>query len=76
MSNHAPLPGRAAPQISDQATGAQPGRPTVVIHTNDRQLAAALVSAHSLKSRSRTPDAFDVRILRLEETPFLDVRDH
>ncbi len=46
-------------------------RPCVVIHTNDRQLIAALVSAHSLKSRSRHPDRFDVRILRQEETPQL-----
>jgi hypothetical protein len=46
-------------------------RPTVVIHTNDRQMVAALVSAHSLKSRSKNPDLFDVRLLRLEETPYL-----
>jgi hypothetical protein len=46
-------------------------RPCVVIHTNDQQMIAALVSAHSLKSRSRHPDLFDIRILRLEETPQL-----
>jgi hypothetical protein len=46
-------------------------RPTVVIHTNDRQMVAALVCAHSLKSRSKSPDRFDVRLLRLEETPHL-----
>ena len=34
-------------------------------------MVAALVCAHSLKSRSRTPDLFDVRLLRLEETPHL-----
>jgi hypothetical protein len=47
------------------------GKPTAVIHTNDRQMVAALVSAHSLKSRSKTPDLFDVHLLRLEETPHL-----
>ena len=46
-------------------------RPIVVIHTNDQQMPAALVSAHSLKSRSKNPDGFDVRFLRLEETPYL-----
>lgn len=50
-------------------------KPTVVIHTNDQHMIAALVSAHSLKSRSRSPDRFDVRILRLEETPALWKRD-
>ena len=43
-------------------------KPVVIIHTNDQQMVAALVSAHSLKSRSRSPDLFDVRLLRLEET--------
>jgi hypothetical protein len=46
-------------------------KPTIVIHTNDRQMVAALVSAHSLKSRSKSPHLFDVRLLRLEETPHL-----
>ncbi len=46
-------------------------KPVVVIHTNDQQLVPALVSAHSLKARSKSPECFDVRILRLEETPQL-----
>jgi hypothetical protein len=50
-------------------------KPTVVIHTNDQQMVAALVGAHSLKSRSKSPDLFDVRLLRLEETPHLYKRD-
>ena len=50
-------------------------KPTVVIHTNDQQMIAALVGAHSLKSRSRSPQRFDVRLLRLEETPLLYKRD-
>ena len=46
-------------------------KPTVVIHTNDQQLVAAKVSAHSLKARSKHRDRFDVRIFRLEEVPEL-----
>ena len=34
----------------------------------------ALVAAHSLKARSKSPDLFDVRLLRLEETPHLNKR--
>ena len=51
-------------------------KPVVIIHTNDQQMVAALVSAHSLKSRSKTPDLFDVRLLRLEETPHLCKRNN
>ena len=50
-------------------------KPTVVIHTGDAQLLAAKVAAHALTSRSRRPDAFDVRVLRFEETPQLYRRD-
>jgi hypothetical protein len=46
-------------------------RPIIVIHTNDQQMVAALVSAHSLKSRSKSADLFDIRLLRLEETSYL-----
>ena len=51
-------------------------KPTVIIHTNDQQMVAALVSAHSLKSRSKSPHLFDVRLLRVEETPHLYKRDN
>jgi hypothetical protein len=50
-------------------------KPVVVIHTNDQQMVAAIVSAHSFKSRSSAPERFDVRILRLEETPQLYSRE-
>jgi hypothetical protein len=50
-------------------------KPTVVIHTNDAQLLAAKVAAHSLTSRSRHPDRFDLRFLRLEATPQLRRRE-
>ncbi len=46
-------------------------KPTVFIHTNDQQMLAAMVSARSLKSRSKSPHLFDVRLLRLEETAHL-----
>jgi hypothetical protein len=46
-------------------------KPTIVIHTNDAQLVAARVGAYSLKSRSKHPALFDVRLLRLEDTPYL-----
>jgi hypothetical protein len=42
-------------------------KPTVFVHTNDRQTVGALVSEYSLRRNSSRPDAFDVRILRREE---------
>lgn len=45
--------------------------PTVFIHTNDSQLLGAVVAAYSFRKYSRNPTAFDVRLLRLEETPQL-----
>jgi hypothetical protein len=50
-------------------------KPVVVIHTNDQQLVPALVGAYSLKARSKNPEFFEVRILRLEETPHLYNRE-
>jgi len=50
-------------------------RDTVFIHTNRKQRLGALVSAHSLKSRSATPDAFDVKIIWAEAYPFIAGRD-
>lgn len=43
---------------------------TVFIHTNDKQLVGALVSAHSMRRNSATPDDFDVKIIRLEDYPW------
>lgn len=43
---------------------------TVFIHTNGKQMAGAVVSAHSLKRNSKTPDAFDVKVIRQEDFPF------
>jgi hypothetical protein len=46
-------------------------KPVVFIHTNDSQLLPAKVGAHALRSRSQHVDAFEIRILRVEETPQL-----
>ena len=51
-------------------------KPTVVIHTNDKQMLGALVSAHSFRRNSRTPDAFEVRIVNAGEFPELQERGH
>lgn len=45
--------------------------PIVFIHTNDKQIVGALLGAYSMKHASKTPDAFDVRLVRLERTPHL-----
>jgi hypothetical protein len=45
-------------------------RPCVFIQTNKKQAIGALVSAYSLKRNSAHPDAFDVKIMRLEEHEF------
>jgi hypothetical protein len=49
---------------------------TVVIHTNDKQMLGALVSAHSYRRNSRTPEAFEVRIVNAKEFPELQERGH
>lgn len=51
-------------------------RPTVVIHTNDKQMLGALVSAHSFRRNSRTPDEFEVRIVNSKDFPELQERGH
>ena len=51
-------------------------KPVVIIHTNDKQMLGALVSAHSYRRNSRNPDAFEVRILRAEDCPELQERGH
>ncbi|HZC37779.1 MAG TPA: hypothetical protein VE221_03785 [Sphingomicrobium sp.] len=45
----------------------------VIIHTNDKQMLGAFVSAHSYRRNSRDPDAFEIRILRAEDYPELQV---
>jgi hypothetical protein len=50
-------------------------KPVVFIHTNEQQMLGAIVSAHSFRRQSRHPERFDIRILRLEETPHLYRRE-
>jgi len=49
-------------------------KPTIFIHTNDQQIIGAYVSMYSMKKASAHPDAFDVKLIRLEETPHLLMR--
>jgi hypothetical protein len=43
---------------------------TVFVHTNAKQMLGAIVSAHSLKRNSRSPNSFAVSILNKEEHTF------
>lgn len=51
-------------------------KPTVVIHTNYKQMLGALVSAHSFRRNSKSPDSFEVRIVNASEFPELCERGH
>lgn len=46
-------------------------KPTVFIHTNDQQIVGAYTAMYSMKKASAHPEAFDVKLIRLEETPHL-----
>lgn len=46
-------------------------KPTVFVHTNDKQMLGARVAAYLLGARSSSSEKFDIRIIRLEETPHL-----
>jgi hypothetical protein len=50
-------------------------KPVVFIHTNEQQMLGAVAAAHSFRRQSRAPQRFEVRILRLEETPHLYRRE-
>ncbi len=50
-------------------------RPVVFIHTNDQQMVGALLAAYSFRKHSRHAERFDVRLLRLEDTPQLYGRE-
>lgn len=47
----------------------------VYIHTNNQQVLGALIGAYSMKKQSLNPDLFDVKLIRLEETPHLWKRE-
>jgi hypothetical protein len=59
----------------DTKVTAADSKPVVFIHSNPAQSIAATVAAYALTARSRRPDAFAVRVLRLEETPHLHRRE-
>ena len=50
-------------------------RPTVFIHTNERQMLGAIVSEYSLRRNSAAPDEFDIRFIKAGEQPFLLERE-
>lgn len=50
-------------------------KPTVFVHTNDQQMLGALLAAHSFRKHSPHADRFEVKLLRLEETPHLNRRE-
>ncbi|MCW5752269.1 MAG: hypothetical protein KIT81_14095 [Alphaproteobacteria bacterium] len=52
-----------------------PPKNTVFIQTNAQQIIGAKVAAHSLKRNSASPDAFDVRIMHVDDFPFLAARE-
>jgi hypothetical protein len=50
-------------------------KPTVFIHSNDRQRVGALVAAHALRRNSGRPDDFEVRIVQREDYPFFAAQE-
>lgn len=52
-----------------------PSKPTVFIHTNDKQIFGAFIAASAMKRASKHPNEFDVKLLRLEDTPHLLKRE-
>ncbi len=50
-------------------------KPCVFIHTNHRQMVGALVSRFSLRTRSASPDAFDVKLIHTDDHEFLRKRE-
>jgi hypothetical protein len=52
-----------------------PMKPTVFIHTNERQRLGALVAAHALRRNSTHADEFEVRLLETRDFGFLAERE-
>ncbi len=50
-------------------------KPTVFIHTNERQRLGALVAAHALRRNSAHADAFEIRLLETRDFGFLAERE-
>lgn len=53
----------------------QPTKPCVFIHTNHLQMLGAKVAAHALKRNSAHPDDFEVRIIHIDDFPFLRAKE-
>lgn len=50
-------------------------KPTVFIHTNDKQMLGALVSRYSLRKRSAHADQFDVKFIEVKNYPCMLERE-
>jgi hypothetical protein len=50
-------------------------KPTVFIHTNDKQMLGALVSRYSLRKRSARADEFDVKFIEVKHYPCMLERE-
>ena len=50
-------------------------KPIVFVHTNDQQMLGAKLSAYSMRRNTRHANRFEVRLLRLEDTPGLFGRE-
>ena len=46
-------------------------KPTVFVHTSNHEIVSAKVAMYSLKRMSKNADKFDVKLIKLEEHPFL-----
>ena len=50
-------------------------KPTVFIHTNNKQMLGALVSRYSLRKRSAHADKFDVKFIEVKDYPCMLARE-
>jgi hypothetical protein len=50
-------------------------KPTIFIHTNEKQRLGALVSQYSMQRASRHADRFDVRLIEAKDHAFLEARE-
>jgi len=73
---------RRLPEVWSGGANEHPGKerqdtlkPTVFIHTNHKQIAGAIVAAHALKRASRTPDAFDVKMIDIRDYSYFSELD-
>jgi hypothetical protein len=50
-------------------------KPTVFIHTNQKQMLGALVSRYSLRKNASDPEAFDVKLIEAKDYPCMAARE-